>query len=94
MLFVIIGWYTPSRERFTTGQTIQYIVPKYLESRLWAIPNQRMLTSALASMFFITMTKNSIAHIPTTSNQVSRKPRIVWRSKVDRTIFFIMKLEN
>jgi hypothetical protein len=92
MLFVIICYYTKSKERFTTGQTIQYIVPKNQESRLRAIPNQRMLTSASAAMFFITITKNSIAQIHTTRNLFSSKPRIPWMSKVDRTIFFIKKL--
>ncbi len=91
---VIIGWYTAINERYTTGHTIQYIAPKHQENHLLGIPNQRILSTASAAMSFRIRVKNSITQVNTTNNPFSRKPRIIWMSKVDRTIFFMKKLEK
>jgi hypothetical protein len=63
------------------------------EDHLLGIPNQRILSAASAAMFFRIMVKNSITQVNTT-NPFSRKPRIIWMSKVGRTIFLMKKLEK
>ena len=45
-------------------------------------------------MFFRIRVKNSITQVNTPNNPFSRKPRKIWMSKVDRTIFFMKKLEK
>ena len=87
MRSVIIDWYTTIKERYTTGHTTRHISPQTLGEPSPGCPKSRILSTASAATFFRIMVKNFITQVNTTHNPFSRKPGIIWMSKVDRTFF-------